>query len=287
MAITIFKNPLLVKATALGVALVNYVYSNTGQRTNMVDASGTYSYVFDNCDRLRTNSTPQGTLLYAHDANGNVTSLSSATVNGVSLAYGYDALNRLTNALDSRLSGTSSSSTVYRFDGIGNLQALVYPNGITHLYQIYSLNRLTNLVWNINSTTLASFAYQLGLAGNRTKLSETVNGSNRTNSWGYDALYRLTNETVAGASPTGALGYGYDQVANRTNRSGTLGSLTATNYIYGSNDWLTTDAYDSEGNTRTNGANVYLYDWANRRTNCVNGTTNIVGVKPYSFLILA
>ena len=41
------------------------------------------------------------------------------------------------------------------------------------------------------------------------------------------------------------------------------------------NDGLTIDACDSAGNTRTNSGNVFLYDWANRLTNAVIGTTNI------------
>jgi len=39
----------------------------------------------------------------------------------------------------------------------------------------HPLNRLTNLVWKLTNSTLASYAYKLGAAGNRTNLVE-LNG---------------------------------------------------------------------------------------------------------------
>jgi len=113
---------------------------------------------------------------------------------------------------------------------------------------------------------------QLGQAGNRTNLSETITNSIRTYAWAYDKLYRLTSETVSGASPTGSLTYGLDNVGNRTSRSGSLGILGAQSLSYNTNDWLTTDVYDSDGNTRTNASNQpYLYDYEDRLTNFNNG----------------
>jgi hypothetical protein len=76
----------------------------------------------------------------------------------------------------------------HNFDGAGNLQALQYPSGVTNYYQYDSLNHLTNLTWKLTTTALGSFVYQLGLAGNRTNLSETVNGVSRTYAWKYDSL---------------------------------------------------------------------------------------------------
>ena len=148
---------------------------------------------------------------------------------------------------------------------------------MTNLYQYDSLNRLTNSVWNLNASTLASFYYQLGLTGNRTNLVEAVNGSWRTNQWSYDPLYRLTNETIGGASYTSpqSLGYGYDPVGNRTNRTSTSGlNLTNQSFTFNTNDWLKTDAYDNNGNTlwSTNGSvqGPYYYDYENRLINYNN-----------------
>ena len=258
------------RAMINGVVLETYAYSATGQLTNRTDASGTYSWVYDNLGRLKTNSTPVGTLYYTYDANGNLLTLSSATANGVSLTYQYDALNRLTNVIDNRLTGTKN--TGYAFDGAGNLQSLSYPIGITNLWQYDGLSRLTNLTWKLSGAQRGDFAYQLGAAGNRTNLIDNVNGTSRTFSWGYDNLYRLTNETVSGGSPTGTLGYGYDDAGNRTSRTGTLGSLTASNNTFDVNDQVSGLVFDANGNTRTNGSIYYGYDWANRLTSQTNGS---------------
>ena len=50
------------------------------------------------------NTTPQGTLYHTYDANGNLLTLKSASTGGCDLSYQYDALNRLTNVVDARLS---------------------------------------------------------------------------------------------------------------------------------------------------------------------------------------
>ena len=155
----------------------------------------------------------------------------------------------------------------------GNLQAMRYGNGVTNLYGYDALNRLTNLVWNFGGTTRASFAYQLKRSGTRTNLNETVGTSSRSYAWSYDSLYRLTNEVV---SDLGNLGYAYDPVGNRTNRSGSLGSLGTQLIAYDTNDWVTTDTYDTNGNTTVSGGITNHYDALNRLISIGNGATNFL-----------
>jgi RHS repeat-associated protein len=256
---------------------VTFAYSQTGQRTNMVDASGTSAYAYDLRDRLKAkavawNAGPAITLNYAYDFNGNLTNLWSTTSGGVTNAYQYDALNRLTNVLAS-----GSAVAGYAFDGVGNLQAMNYANGVTNLYQYDQLNRLTNLTWKLTTTTLGTFSYQLGLTGNRTNLIETVGTSpavSRTNRWQYDTLYRMTNEVIV-APTNGTLGYVYDPVGNRTNRTITGLSLTNQNFAFTTNDWLSTDSYDSNGNTTASAGQTYGYDAMDRIVAVTNGSTII------------
>jgi RHS repeat-associated protein len=247
---------------------VRFAYSPTGQRTNLIDVSGTTTYAYDVRDRLvlKTNSWNNGpgiALNYSYDANGNVTNIWSSTVNGVNVAYSYDPLNRLTNVL-----ANGSAAAGYGFDLAGNLQATRYGNGVTNLCQYDSLNRLTSLTWKLNAGSLANFSYLLGATGNRTNLTESVNGTNRVYAWQYDTLYRLTNENFNVSSN---LAYAYDVVGNRTNRTSSMSSLTNQNFTFNTNDWLTTDHYDNNGNTTNSSGNAYQYDVMNHLTN-LNGT---------------
>jgi RHS repeat-associated protein len=251
--------------------LLSFTYTATGQRLSMTDVSGVYSYAYDNRDRLRLYTTPAGTLTYSYDANGNLTNITSSTVNGTLLTYQYDPLNRLTNVAQA-----STPVCAYNYDAVGNLQGIVYPNGVTNLYQYDPLNHLTRLTWNKGVSQLGDFSYQLGLTGNRTNLNETLNFQpSTTYVWQYDNLYRLTNEVVSGAS-TGNLGYQYDPVGNRTSRTGSLGSLDAQTLAYNTNDWLTSDSYDSNGNTINSASKPYQYDYENRLTNFNNGQVVLV-----------
>jgi RHS repeat-associated protein len=260
----------LTNKSSAGGYKTTFAYSPTGQRTNMVDASGTNVYTYDSRDRLLTKTTPQGTLTYTYDVYGNLATIQSSTANGTSLTYGYDVLNRVTNVMD-----RFTNSTIYGFDDAGNLQTARLPNAVTNTYAYDNLNRLTNLAAKSSGGTIASFAYKLAQAGNRTNLVETVNSVNRTNAWSYNPLYRLTNEIITAAS-SGTVSYKYDGVGNRTNRTSTLSGVLGTTNTFNNNDQLTADVYDSNGNTRTNGSNTFLYDVENRLTNATVSGTNIV-----------
>jgi len=134
------------------------------------------------------------------------------------------------------------------------------------------MNRLTNLVWKAGGNSLASFAYTLGVTGNRTALAETVNGAPRSYAWVYDYLYRLTGETIGGTAGTaGTLTYGYDPVGNRTNRTSTVTGISPQSNTFTANDWLGSDQYDPNGNTTNSGAVAYQYDALNHLTNVNHG----------------
>ncbi|HET6840110.1 MAG TPA: hypothetical protein VFK06_00225 [Candidatus Angelobacter sp.] len=79
-------------------------------------------------------------------------------------------------------------------------------------------------------TQLASYAYTLGAAGNRLSVQEL---SGRTVQYAYDDLYRLTSETIAGATTqNGAINYQYDAVGNRKQLISTLTAIPATRLLH-------------------------------------------------------
>ena len=267
----------LTSKTGPGGYQVGFTYTLTGQRQSMVDASGTNYYYYDCRDRL-TNKTVLwlgGTsviLTNNYDANGNVISIVSSTGGGAVASYAYDPLSRLTNATP------SFGSVNYGYDGVGNLATMVYGNSVTNSYQYDLLNRLTFLGVSNGTGQLATFNYQLGKTGNRTNLSETVAGTYLNYTWQYDHLYRLTNENI---SALGSAGYVLDAVGNRLTRTNSIANSSAQSFSYNTNDWLATDAYDSDGNTliNTNGTTIVgpnQYDVENHLTNYNSGVAVMV-----------
>jgi RHS repeat-associated protein len=102
-----------------------------------------------------------------------------------------------------------------------------------------------------------------------------VNGTGRTFSWGYNPVYRLKQETMSGGSPAGPLSYGLDLVGNRTNRTSTISGLTNQNFTFNTNDWLTSDSYDSNGNTTSSSGIASQYDPLDHMTNYNSGAVLI------------
>ena len=252
----------------LGQPTVQFSYSETGQRAQMIDASGTTTYTYDLRDRLVSKATPQGTLTYTYDQAGDVASIRSSNAGGTSVNYTYDALNRLATVTDNRL---ESGVATYAYDNAGNLANFAYPNGVKHTYAYNALNRLTSLaVADQTSSTLASYGYTLGPTGNRVSVAEF---GGRQVDYTYDSLYRLTVETITGGIG-GTTTYAYDHVGNRLSLSSPTNGLTM--YTYDANDRLSTDTYDNDGNTIASGVNQFNYDFENHLTSENGGALSIV-----------
>jgi RHS repeat-associated protein len=83
--------------------------------------------------------------------------------------------------------------------------------------------------------------------------------------YAYDDLYRLTSETIAGATQNGTINYTFDLVGNRLQRNSTVPSIPATGLLnYDANDRTATDPYDPDGNLLSAGAGANTYDFDNR-----------------------
>jgi RHS repeat-associated protein len=94
-----------------------------------------------------------------------------------------------------------------------------------------------------------------------------MESSGRTVNWTYDNIDRLTNEAVSldPHSKNGSVAYGMDPVGNRQSQTSTLPGIATVNFTYDANDRiLSTETYDSNGNTLTSGGKTFNYDFANR-----------------------
>ena len=247
-------NRLLSRSTP-GEAAVSFTYTSTGQYATTTDASGTTTYAYDNMDRITTKATPEGTLNYTYDAAGHVASIESGNTNGASMSYTYDSLNRLSLVVDNRLSG--NNVTTYAYDNASNVATVTYPNGVETQFQYDTLNRVSAL-----ATQQTGYAYQRGPTGNLLSASES---SGRAESWTYDGIYRLTNETIslAPSGKNGSVGYGLDPVGNRTSDTSSLSGISSGTFGYNPDDELASESYDQNGNVLATGGKTFSYDSQN------------------------
>jgi RHS repeat-associated protein len=110
------------------------------------------------------------------------------------------------------------------------------------------------LAGGIVPIALQGYAYQLNANGLRTHISEL---SGRSIAHTFDALQRLTSETIASTLPAshlslGTLTYTYDAASNRSSRTstGTVSQLLPNqSHTFTANDRLSSDTYDANGNT--------------------------------------
>lgn len=234
--------------------------------------------------------------------------LSTVTDASGAIAYQYDLHGRITHKTQSSANNGNSVSVsiAYRYNAQGQLDQTTYPSGDVIGYG-YSNGKLTSISrngqpllsnisfdpfgpvtgwsWGSNSTkdvsrqydldgqltsyTLANATQQLGYAvtGNPTAITEVGNPAN-DQSYGYDALYRLTSAS----GPLGAQGYGYDANGNRN--SATLNGNSDSYTIAATNNRLQgisganakTYGHDTNGNITSDGLHSYSYDARNRLT---------------------
>jgi RHS repeat-associated protein len=222
----------------------------TGLRTSATDSTGTTTYTYDERGRLTEKHTPLGgaggtTLFYDWTGADKVATIHSSTPNGVNLTYQYDALNRVEKVL----SGLSEVMA-YTYDRYGSVTGAAAGSGMSQTFGFDAMNRLRSVAVNSPApvtgapTPIASFDYTLNSAGQRTSVTEL---GGRTTTYDYDALRRLTGETVSGNLPNdsvpglnGSVAYSYDDVGNRLSRtvSGALASTlpSVPEYHYNAND---------------------------------------------------
>ena len=207
-------------------------------------------------------------LAYGYDVRGLRTTV-TATLGAQSLTTttGYDGAGRVATVED-----PIGRVFALGYDAAGNRTSLAAPNTTSTRYGYDANNRLTNLSTVQTPSgggsvlTVQSYAYTLDAEGKRTGIVES-DGTERT--YGYDALDRLTSESVTGALAY-AKTFAYDAVGNRLSQATTGAGAGTVPYTYDTRDrMLTSDGssytYDTNGNELTKSAEAtYTFDLENR-----------------------
>ena len=231
--------------------------------------TGNVTRVYDDLDRLTSETTPSGTITYAYDNAGRRT---STTVTGQpAITYTHDDADRLTQI-------TQAGATVgIAYDAGGRRTSLTLENGIVTNYNYDAASAVTELTYQSGYTTLGNLTYTYDQAGRRESFGGTFakanlpavltstnyNADNQLTSWNgtaqtYDANGNLTGD--------GTKTYTW----NARNELSALGGAVTASFQY--------DAFGRR-TTKTVGGNGtnYLYDGANVIQE-LSGTTPIANV---------
>jgi uncharacterized delta-60 repeat protein len=245
---------------------VSYTYTNTGLQASVTDASGTTDYSYDDYGNQIEANTPEGTIYYDfNDATGR---LSWADDYGeTNIGYGYNTLGQLVTVTAQYLGGHYVDAvTTYGYDPAGNMISEIMPNGVTNTYSYDSQNRLTAVLEVSNTgTTLFSQTNTLNVDGTIQSAVEyqlQTSGTVVTNTYtyGYDALDRLTGETLSSSQSN--LSYTntftYDLNSNQMSETHVTGATTqVTTNTYNANDELTSSTVTTGGTTNSYTTNTY------------------------------
>jgi RHS repeat-associated protein len=251
---------------------VDYGYDDVGNRTSMVDSTGTTSYQYDALNRILSATFPGSQVVSytyddvpggsAADYPGQRTKITYPDSKAVSYTYEVDgAMKTVTD--------WQSKTTTYTWDNAGRLQSTTLGNGLITDYTYDAAHKLLTLVNRNGGNTISSYSYTLDKVGNRTQVVDT----NGTTAFSYDALYQLTGVTYPNSDTQS---YTYDAAGNRLSK---VHNSNTTNYTYDGADQMKTAGstnytYDNNGNQTGRGSDTFSWDHENRLTSTSIGGTS-------------
>jgi YD repeat-containing protein len=229
------------------------------------------SYTYDSHGRVATIATAHGgvtyTVGYTYDSSGRLSGMTYPS--GRTITYAFDALGRVNQVSTTKAGQTQTVVSAVAYQPFGGVKGYTLGNGQTYARSI-------DLDGRIASYTLGSQAFAIGYdAASRIEFISDLGAPVNSNTYGYDALDRLTSATTPGVPYS----YGYDAVGNRTSK--TVSAATeAYTYSATSNRIATVGsrsfAFDPNGSTTADGNNTYAYDTRGRmvQATSVLGATN-------------
>ena len=295
-------------------------YDDNGNVLALTDPLGqTTSYAYDSMDRVVRRTDALGRIdTFAYDLNGNLITMTDRrgavttyTYDGLnrpltmnvtvpqaptltrSATYTYDALDRLTQAMD-LLTGTLTrtyddvartvtettplGSTTWAFDAVGRRASMAVSGQAPVTYTYDAADRLTDIVQGASHVI---FGYD---AANRRTSLTLPNGV--TTEYAYDTASLLTGLTYKlGATTLGTITYGYDANGRRTNGGGSWARAVLPAPVTASYDaanqltrWGTASiGYDATGHLQSDGAQSYTWDGRGQLASVTGATSTTFG----------
>lgn len=206
-----------------------------GRLTKIADSiSGTVSRTYDSLDRLSSESTPQGTVIYSYDLAGRKKTMTVSDQEQVSYSYDFDG--RLTQVEQGALNVGIS------YDGDGRRVALVLPNGIAENYSYNTASQLVGITYEAGENTIGNLSYSYNLAGRRVGVGGSFARASLPNAVAV-ASYNQNNQLVqwGSASPT------YDANGNMLSNGANTYTWDARNRLVSLNGGAASFLYDPLG----------------------------------------
>jgi RHS repeat-associated protein len=211
--------------TVPGAQTASYTRNALGQVTRAETKDGAsqtvvaYDYSYDAAHRLATvtDSRANKQLSYTWTPGGRLAKVVDS--DGHSTSFAYDGVGRIAS-----LTAPNNESISFVWDAGGRLIEKRLNSGLRTTQSWFedgSLKQKTNLY---SASTLSSHSYTLDNQGRRATLAETINGTAKSWTYGYDNLDRLTSSSDGSAETTS-----YDIYGNRRTKSNAGG---ATAYLY-------------------------------------------------------
>ncbi len=271
---------------------IKYEYDKDGDRTTMVDATGTTVYTYDQLDRLTESESGHKELVkYEYDIGNEQTKITYP--NGKTVIRAFDKDGRLEKSTD-----WLEHVTKFSYDEDSDLKAVVFPSETKDEdnYTYNDADQMTEAKMLTGTETLASLIYTRDNDGQvkkttaaklpGTEVTEaTYDEDNRLTKYGtseykYDEANNPTSE--AGTTntfneddeleKTGTTKDSYDELGERTKVTPEKGP--ATTYTYNQAGYLTAAERPKEGETAKI-EDTYAYNGEGLRTSeTISGTTN-------------
>jgi RHS repeat-associated protein len=240
----------------------------TGRLASVTDPTGSTTYRYDRRGLLRSEvKTIAGssyTTTYAHDANGNRSTLTYPT--GVAARYTFDFADRPVTLT----AGPTSIISAATYLPFGPLTSLTFGNGTTRTMQYDPRYRPLENKLTGPSGTIAQYTYGKDNVGNITQIHDATD-ARYNRDFGYDDLNRLTTAN-SGTLLWGAGSYTYDAMGNMlTSALGTWKSTSAS--LVGTTPKLSAVVqngasrgvgYDGAGNETLVGSAAFAYSPRNQ-----------------------
>jgi RHS repeat-associated protein len=183
---------------------VKYEYNKDGDRTKMVDGTGTTSYEYDQLDRLTGTKDGHGdTVGYEYSLANEQTAITYP--NGKSIAREFDSAGRLKSVTD-----WGGHKTKFAYDADSDLTTTAFPAATSDedTYAYNEADAMSEIKMKKGSETLGSIVYTRNSDERITKVAGT-GATESSPSYSYDANGRMTK---------GGFGseFGYDAANNPT-----------------------------------------------------------------------